>query len=188
MFLQTHNTAKKILSTSCWVTSYYVSTSLRTVSSFPWVATFSFDPTRRYWIYRRGDTFLKLFTKMCIEKWHIINKITYIRNKFYLHIYFLFFETLFSSSTCSGLFRKSRKSAHVMSKFCAQFWFDKFHSHAVSSVGPGIAKDRKNPLDMRYWWGLREFLLNTELYCSLYHIRFAMCNVAISPNKIQVVR
>jgi hypothetical protein len=47
---------------------------------------------------------------------YIINKITYIRNKFYFHVYFLFFETLLNSSTCSGLFKNPIKSAHVKSK------------------------------------------------------------------------
>jgi hypothetical protein len=102
-------------------------------------ATFSFDPTRRYWISRGGGG--------------ILNKITYIRNKYYFHVYFLFFETLFNSSTCSSLFRKSRK----------------FHSHAVSSVGPGIAKDRKNPLDICVTDGDRENFCSTQ-NCSAFNI------------------
>jgi hypothetical protein len=130
------------------------------------VANFSFDPTRRYWIYRGGEYFLKKFFYK-----NIYWKITYIINKItYIETIFIYTNTFCSSkhfsavrSTLIYLENQENPHSHVKIKLCAQFWFDKFHSYAVRS---GFCQgSKKSSRHMRYWWGLREFLLNTELYC-----------------------
>jgi hypothetical protein len=155
-------------------------------------ATFSFDQTRRCWIYRKGGGgyFLKsfFFTKTYIEKFHIYitNKITFVRNKFYFHVYFLFFETLFNSSPCSGLFRKSRKSAHVESKLNFAHSSDLTSSTLMLFLPLVQLLPRIEKILSTYalLMGTERIFAQHRTVFFLFHIRFAMCNVAISPNKI----